>query len=123
MHKILVIDDNDEFRVVLKEFLEREGYEVYEASNGCEGIEVFRKEKPELVITDIVMPCKEGLETMIELKKEFPNVKVIAMSGGGFEDPNDYLEGAKLLGGAARTFTKPFEMSAMMSAIKEILNP
>ncbi|MDD3088986.1 MAG: response regulator [Candidatus Omnitrophica bacterium] len=123
MHKILVIDDNDEFRVVLKEFLEREGYEVYEASNGCEGIAVYRKEKPELVITDIVMPCKEGLETMIELKKEFPNVKVIAMSGGGFEDPNDYLEGAKLLGGAARTFTKPFEMSAMMSAIKEILNP
>lgn len=123
MYKILVIDDNDEFRVVLKEFLEREGYEVYEASNGCEGIAVYRKEKPELVITDIVMPCKEGLETMIELKKEFPNVKVIAMSGGGFEDPNDYLEGAKLLGGAARTFTKPFEMSAMMSAIKEILNP
>ncbi len=121
MARILVIDDNDEFRTVFREMLEKGGYEVVEASNGDAGIALYRQAPTDIVITDIVMPGKEGVETMVELRREFPNVKLIAMSGGGFEDPQTYLEGAKLIGGAVRTFAKPFSMDAMFKAIKEII--
>lgn len=121
MARILIIDDNDEFRAVFREMLEKAGYGVIEASNGNEGIKLYRQSPTDIVITDIVMPGKEGMETMVELKREFPDVKLIAMSGGGFEDPETYLEGAKLIGGAIRTFAKPFSMEAMLKAIKDII--
>ena len=121
MARILIIDDNDEFRKLFVEVLENVGYEVCDASSGDEGIDVYREKKPDLVITDIIMPEKEGVETMLDLKKEFPDVKIIAMSGGGFEGPMAYLESAELVGGAARTFSKPFSMKDMLAAISEIL--
>ena len=121
MAKVLIIDDNDEFRAVFRELLEKAGYEVVETSNGEDGIKAYRRDPADVVITDIVMPGKEGVETMVELRREFPGVKLIAMSGGGFEDPETYLEGAKLIGGAVRTFAKPFSMEAMFKAIKEVI--
>ena len=121
MAKVLIIDDNDEFRAVFREMLEKAGYEVMEASSGDAGIDLYRRSPADVVVTDIVMPGKEGLETMLELRREFPGVKLIAMSGGGFEDPATYLEGAELIGGAVRTFAKPFSMEAMFKAIKEVI--
>lgn len=121
MARILVIDDNNEFRGLFREILEKAGYEVTEAADGDEGILSYREKPADLVITDIIMPGKEGLETMIELRREFPDIKIIAMSGGGFEEPETYLEGAKLLGGAIQAFTKPFPMDSMIKAIKQIL--
>ncbi|MDP8298816.1 MAG: response regulator [Candidatus Tantalella remota] len=121
MARIIVIDDDYDFRSILKTILENEGYEVEAAESGDEGIKMFTENPADLVITDIIMPGKEGIETMVELHKTFPDAKVIAMSGGGFQGPMDYLEGATLLGGALRTFTKPFRMKAMLKAVKELL--
>ena len=121
MARILVIDDNDEFRDIVKRWLEEAGYEVSEAANGEEGIKRYREKPAELVIADIIMPKKEGIETMMELKRDFPDVKIIAVSGGGVVDPKDYLEGAKLIGGAMRTFAKPFKKEELLQAITELL--
>jgi CheY-like chemotaxis protein len=121
MARILVIDDNDEFRDLMRRWLETAGHEVMGAPNGDEGIKLYRKKPADLVITDMIMPEKEGLETMVELRRDFPDVKIIAVSGGGFEDPKNYLESAKLIGGALRTFTKPFQKEELFKAIEEIL--
>ncbi len=121
MARILVIDDNDDFRKVIREVLEKEGYEVVEAGDGDEGISLFKEKPADLVITDLIMPGKEGIQTMVELRRDFPDVKVIAVSGGGFEGPRTYLEGAELIGGALRTFIKPFPPEELLKAIKELL--
>ena len=122
MANILIIDDNYDFRKLFREVLEKYGYDVYEAGDGEEGISVYKDNNIDLVITDMIMPKKEGLETMIELRRDFPSVKIIAMSGDGFEAPMNYLDGAKLLGGATRTFIKPFSMEDMLEAIREVLS-
>lgn len=121
MKTILIIDDNNEFRVVFKDMLQKSGYRVMEASDGQEGIDMYRRNPADLVVTDIIMPGKEGLETILDLKREFPEVKIIAVSGGGFEGPGTYLEGARLIGGVDATFLKPFSMGPMLNAIKELL--
>ena len=99
---IIIIDDDDQIREMLKQMLAREGYEILTASNGKEGIRLYRERQTDLIITDIVMPEKDGLETIMELRKDFPEVKVIAMSGGGRNGPESYLQVAKRLG-AVRT--------------------
>lgn len=121
MANILIIDDNYDFRKLFREVLEKSGYDVYEAANGEEGIKVYNENQIDLVITDMIMPKKEGLETMIELRQADPDIKIIAMSGDGFEAPLNYLDGAKLLGGATKAFVKPFSMEEMLSAIKQII--
>ncbi|MEA3490010.1 MAG: response regulator [Candidatus Omnitrophota bacterium] len=121
MARILIIDDNDEFRKLFRMMLEKFGYEVAEASDGEEGVELYREKPADLVITDLIMPGKEGVQTCVELRSNFPDVKIIAMSGGGFEGPEDYLESAELIGGALRTFAKPFSFKEILKAIKEIL--
>jgi len=121
MERILIIDDNYDFRKFIREVLEKEGYEVAEAADGDEGISLFREKPADLVITDLIMPGKEGIQTMVELRRDFPDVKIIAVSGGGFEEPTTYLEGAELIGGALRTFTKPFPVEDLLEAIKELL--
>ena len=96
------------------------GYEIIEAGDGQKGLELYRKHRPDLVITDLVMPEKEGLETIVELKREFPGVKIIAISGGGRKVPGAYLQIAKKLG-AERTFTKPIDRLEMIQAVRELL--
>ncbi|MEO5957891.1 MAG: response regulator [Opitutaceae bacterium] len=83
MARILLIDDDDDVRTVLRLTLIHFGHTVIEARNGREGLELFAEARPELVITDIVMPEKEGLEVIIELRAHRPPVKIIAISGGG----------------------------------------
>jgi CheY-like chemotaxis protein len=92
MALILIIDDDNQFRAMLREMLERTGYEFLEASDGKEGLKLYR-ENP----TDLIMPEKEGIETIIELRRDFPDVKIIAISGGGQIDAEQYLSRLKSL--------------------------
>ena len=118
---ILVIDDDDQFRGMLRQTLEHAGYEVTDAPNGKEGIRVFRENPADLVITDIIMPEKEGIETIKELRRDFPDVKIIAISGGGRIGPVSYLKMAKGLG-AQCTLTKPIEREELLKTVMELIN-
>ncbi len=117
---ILVIDDDLQVRRMLRQMLERSGYVVFDAPDGNAGIKCYRECRADLVITDIVMPEKEGIETIRELVQEFPEVKIIAMSGGGRIGPDAYLEVARQIG-AVRTLTKPVEREELLSNISELL--
>ena len=120
MAKIIVIDDEPYILLMLKKMLEKEGYQVDMATNGVEGIELYHKHGADLIITDIVMPEKEGLETIINLKAENPSLKVIAISGGGRVDSREYLHSAQLLG-AEKIFQKPFKKDEIVQAVRELL--
>jgi YesN/AraC family two-component response regulator len=120
MARILIIDDEPQIRSMLKLMLEREGYEVVEAPDGVEGLKIYRQNPADLIITDLIMPNKDGIGMIIDLKKEFPDVNIIAMSGGGLNKPEGYLKGAKKLG-AACTLTKPIDREEMLRAVKDIL--
>jgi len=120
MARILIIDDEPQIRSMLRLMLERDGYEVVEAPDGIEGIRAYRQKPADLIITDLIMPNKDGIGMIIELQKEFPDVKIIAMSGGGLNKPEGYLKGAKKLG-AACTLTKPIDREEMLRAVKNII--
>lgn len=120
MKHILIIDDERPIRLMLRKLLEFEGYEVTEASDGNEAIQCYNEKQPDLIITDLIMPEKEGLETMAELFKKNPELKVIAMSGGGRSKPGGYLHTAKLLG-AIETFEKPIRKNDLLDAIKRMI--
>lgn len=119
MASILVIEDEIEIQRFLRSLLELEGYRVFKASEGGEGIKLYRQKPIDLIITDILMPGKEGLETIIQLKQEFPDVKIIAISGGGRQiQPGYILECARSFG-AVSTFTKPFSCEELLAAVKK----
>jgi len=120
MKRILIIDDDTLFRQMLRQTLEREGYEVVEASDGDEGIKLYRQVPADLIIMDIIMPGREGISTIIEIRNDFPDTKIIAISGGGSIDPRIYLEVAERYG-TSRTFSKPFEPKELLDAIRELL--
>ena len=120
MLKILIIDDEPHILLMLKKMMEQSGYETDLAANGNEGIERFRKSQADLVITDIIMPEKEGLETIREMRRIKPDLKIIAMSGGGKVSADNYLEIAKIFG-AARVIAKPFTKKEMVSAVRELM--
>ena len=120
MARILIIDDEPQIRSMLTLMLEREGYEIVEAPDGVAGIKIYRQNPADLIITDLIMPNKDGIGMIIDLKKEFPDVKIIAMSGGGLNKPDGYLKGAKKLG-AACTLTKPIDREEMLKAVRETL--
>ena len=120
VQRILLIDDDVQILDMLRQTLEREGYEVVDAPNGKEGIRLYREDPADLIITDIIMPEKEGIETIMELKRDFPDVKIIAISGGGRNDPEEYLHMAKKLG-AKRIFAKPVEREKLLGAIRELI--
>ena len=119
--RVLVIDDDAEVRDVVRKMLIVEGYDVLAAINGREGIELLRNESNiELVITDLLMPEQEGLETIRELKRDFSAIKILAISGGGKLFTPDYLHSAKLLG-ADLTLSKPFDKKELLKKLKKLL--
>ena len=121
MARILIIDDDDQFRAMLRTMLEKAGYnDIEEAANGSIGVKLIRQHPFDLVITDIIMPDKEGIEMITELSRDYPGIKIIAMSGGGKIDPQGYLEMAKHLG-ASRTLAKPFKHADIIDAVQELL--
>lgn len=120
MAKILVMDDEPFILLMIKKMLEKEGHEVDLALNGNDGLELFEKFKPDLVITDIIMPQKEGLEIILELRQKYPDLKIIAISGGGRVGPDGYLPGAKLFG-ADMVFQKPLIQKEFMLGVSVLL--
>jgi DNA-binding NtrC family response regulator len=120
MAHILIIDDDDQLRTLLRQALEREGYTVGEAQNGREGMARYRATPADLVITNILMPEQEGLETIRVLRQESPEVKIIAISGGGQMGALDFLDIAAKLG-SRRTLRKPFALQELHTVVREVL--
>ena len=105
MARILLVDDDQQVREMLKLTLERAGHVVTEANDGTQAVAFYKPESFDLVVTDIVMPEKEGIETIMELRGMNPSVHIIAISGGGRISPEDYLKWARRFG-VQHTFTK-----------------
>ena len=120
MARILIIDDEDELRSMLRQMLEPAGHQVTEAVNGAEGIQLYEQDAHDLIITDIIMPEKEGVETIIALRRADPDLPIIAISGGGRLDATDFLTMTKNLG-ARRTLSKPFRRDQFLEAVGECL--
>ncbi|MCE3223174.1 MAG: Signal transduction response regulator, receiver domain [Nitrospira sp.] len=115
---ILIIDDDAALREVLRVGLEAAGHTVRDMKNGREGIRAFRKAPCDLVITDIYMPERDGLELIEALRRTHPHVKIMAMSGAS--GTMDYLNKARLLG-AVMVMQKPFVISALLNAVAELI--
>lgn len=120
MPRILVIEDDDEVRELLESLLTRDGHEVATAANGKLGVATFLAQPFDLVITDIIMPEKDGIEAIMDLRRGRPELKLIAISGGGRAEPENYLHSAHLLG-ANRTLRKPFTNEAIVAAVNDLL--
>lgn len=120
MPRILLVDDDEQVRQLLKIILERAGHEVVEAEDGSQAVEIYDPATVDLVVTDIVMPVKEGIETIMELKVINPEVPIIAISGGGRIDPEDYLKWAQRFG-VAYTFTKPVDSQELLDTVAELV--
>ena len=113
MAKILIVDDEDSVRLMVKEMLRMSNHEVSEAKNGREAMEKFCAQPADLIITDLVMPDKSGIDLIMELKEKFPTARILAISGGGgITGRFDYLPIAQLLG-ADFILKKPFQMKEL----------
>ena len=121
MARILIIDDEPNLRSMLRRMLYQAGHQVSEAGNGAEGIELYEQDRPDLIITDILMPKKEGIETIIALHRADPDLPIIAISGGGRSGGMDFLCVAEKLG-ACHTLSKPFRGDQLLSAVSESLS-
>ena len=120
MAYILVIDDDPIILEGFKQLLEEEGHSVVTASNGQKGIDIFRNDQADLVLTDMIMPVKDGLKTIMDLEKEFPDIKIIAISGGGVIEAGRYLNLAEHIG-VKQTLTKPVTKEQLINAVNEVL--
>ena len=120
MPRILVIDDEPLIRSTVVTILNREGFSVEEASDGKAGIAMFHKSPQDLVITDIFMPNRDGIEIVMELKRSSPRTKIIAMTGGGQTRMMEIASAAKLLG-ADHILHKPFERESLLAAVNAAL--
>ena len=120
MGKILVIDDDPGFRRMINLTLTRANHQVVEAQDGNKGVRLFKEEQPDLVISDIVMPEKEGIATILEIRVLSPGVPIIAMSGGGANIGLQYLEVAGKLG-ANSILSKPFRPADLLDLVNKLL--
>lgn len=120
MPRILVVDDEEQIRRILRTTLERAGHQVDTAADGNEAVAAYDPARHDLVITDIVMPEKEGIATIQELHRANPEVKIIAISGGGRISPEEYLDWARRFG-VHRTFTKPIDRDDLLSTVADLV--
>jgi len=118
--RILIIDDDEQIRVLLEQMMEWAGYDVMVAENGKVAMQMQAASPADLVITDLIMPEQEGLETISRLKKAYRDIKIIAISGGGRIGPEAYLPAALELG-ADKVFSKPFDVQEVVVCVKELL--
>jgi CheY-like chemotaxis protein len=121
MAYILVIDDDDELRETIRRILEPRGHVIEQAGDGTEGLARLEQRAADLVITDVFMPGRDGIETLIQLRKTFPQVKVIVMSGGDSTGLLNLLPDAELLG-ANWTLHKPFKRDELEQAVAHVLS-
>jgi DNA-binding response OmpR family regulator len=121
MCKVLLIDDDAAMRAMISRMVGAAGHEVVEAANGVAGLELFRDHRPELVITDILMPQKDGLETVREIRQIDPTVRIIAISGGGAGGYTNFLRIAQSFG-ATETLQKPFRQAELLAKIEGLMS-
>lgn len=121
MAKILLVEDDELVRDMLTQILERASHKVIPAANGEEAIEQLKKDKPDIMVTDIIMPKKSGITLISEVKNRHPNLEIIAISGGGRLDPMGYLDLSESLG-ASVSFEKPIDNTALLMAIDLLLH-
>jgi DNA-binding NtrC family response regulator len=124
MARILVIEDEEDLRALTQRALEADGHEVVSANHGAEGLVLQRQRPADVVITDIFMPESDGIETIHQLKREFPELKIIAMSGGGRVSSmlESVLVTAKALG-VEVFLRKPFDFSTLLESVHQVLQP
>jgi len=121
MSRVLIVDDEKHVRDMLMKMIEPGGYKVVEVGSGAEACNVCKEMSVDLIITDMVMPEKNGIDLIMEVKKKHPDISVIAISGGGgITGRYDYLEIAKLLG-VKNILKKPFAMTELRLAVDNIL--
>lgn len=121
MATILLVEDDDLVRDMLTQILQRASHQVLCASNGEEATELLKKEKPDIMVTDIIMPKKSGITLISEVKNRHPGMEIIAISGGGRLDPTGYLDLSESLG-ASVSFEKPIDNTALLMAIDLLLH-
>lgn len=121
MAKILIVDDEQNIRNILCETLKKDEYEIFEASSGQEAIELLDANSIDLMITDLVMPGKTGLDLIMEIKEKIPELNIVAISGGGgINGRFDYLPIAQLIG-ANNIIRKPFSMADIKKIVSDLL--
>lgn len=120
MKRILVVDDETQIRTMLALMLEQEGYTVDTAENGEEGLSLVGRHTFDLVITDMIMPVKDGLKFIMELVRDYPDLKVLAISGGGAIKAERYLTMAGYLGDIA-TLEKPFKREVLLEMVRKLI--
>jgi CheY-like chemotaxis protein len=120
MATILLVDDDEQFRTMLCEVLRRAGYEVQAACDGVEAGKLYRSQPTDLIITDLIMPEKEGLEMIREFRRDYPQAKIIAMSGGGRKGTINCLDVARMFG-AQQVLEKPFSHQEILQAVHALL--
>lgn len=118
MPSVLIVDDEEAIRQLIRSTLEQAGYKVQEAANGKEGLSQYRESPADLVIMDILMPDQDGLESILTLRREFPTAKIMAITGGSdMIGILNFLDVARMLD-ARRTLQKPFEMQQLLDAVQ-----
>ena len=121
MKHILVVDDEEQIRSLLTQMLEHEGFVVDTADNGAEGLELVAKNSYDLVVTDMIMPVKDGLKFIMELVRDYPDLRILAMSGGGAIKAERYLTMAGYLGDDIATLEKPFTLESLLARVNDLL--
>ena len=121
MASILIIDDEEIFREMLRQILETAGHTVVTAEDGIKGMALYRQRPADLLITDIMMPEKDGMEVINELKRDYPKAKIIAISGSDKEERREFFFDVSRILGAKRTFQKPVDIPELLAAIEELL--
>jgi len=119
--RILVVDDEQQICSLLTQMLEHEGFEVDTAENGVQGLEMVSKKAYDIVITDMIMPVKDGLKLIMELVRDYPDLKILAISGGGAIKAERYLTMAGYLGDEIATLEKPFTLETLLSRVHQLL--
>jgi DNA-binding NtrC family response regulator len=117
-----VVDDEEQIRTMLTQMLELEGYQVCTAENGEQGLEMVGQHAFDLVITDMIMPVKDGLKFIMELMRDYPDLKIMAISGGGAIKAERYLTMAGYLGNIA-TLEKPFKREVLLELVRKQITP
>lgn len=118
MIRILVVDDSKFMRMLLGDLLSRNGFDVLEAESGEEALQIYRKERPDLVTLDILMPGRDGIETVGDLREEDPKARIVMVTALGMED---YIQRA-LEAGADGFILKPFSPERVLDTLKEVLD-
>jgi len=121
MALVMIVDDDQQILKLLSEIIQKEGHQVVATEDGEQAFQQFQKQHIDLVITDLLMPNKEGLELIQELRGIRPELKIIAYSGGGKMQPDNYLDFAKGMG-ADRVFSKPIPIKQLTTAVADLLS-